>query len=188
MDVFWVLLIIVIVVLLLWWLGRQEQREQPSGESKAAPMKGKDVSGLPDVAAVVAPVAEKPTEAFMEQLTHANEAEAVAADDAVPLTSVVGIENPIEHLAEEIPIKADDLEIIEGIGPKIAGLLKTKGIITFSQLACAELEDLQKILREANLRIADPSTWAEQAKLAGDGKWDDLKLLQDHLKGGRKVD
>ena len=85
------------------------------------------------------------------------------------------------------PAKPDDLAIIEGIGPKIASLLQAAGITTFAQLAGADLGHLRKILEDAGLRLADPGTWAEQSKLAAEGKWDELRALQDILKGGRRV-
>jgi len=31
----------------------------------------------------------------------------------------------------------------------------------------------------------DPTTWPQQADLAANGKWDELKVLQDELNGGR---
>jgi predicted flap endonuclease-1-like 5' DNA nuclease len=86
------------------------------------------------------------------------------------------------------PVKPDDLTIIEGIGPKIASLLQAAGIATFSQLAGADLSRLEKILQDAGLKhLADPATWPEQAKLAAEGKWEELKVLTDSLKGGRRV-
>jgi len=49
-------------------------------------------------------------------------------------------------------------------------------------------DNLRQILTEAGLAaLADPSTWPEQAGLAAAGKWDALKVLQDELKGGRRV-
>lgn len=84
------------------------------------------------------------------------------------------------------PVKPDDLKVIEGIGPKISGLLQAAGLATFRQLAEADPQRLQQILDEADLRLADPGTWKEQAKLAADGKWDELQALQDSLKGGRR--
>jgi predicted flap endonuclease-1-like 5' DNA nuclease len=82
---------------------------------------------------------------------------------------------------------SDDLEIIEGIGPKIAALLRQAGITSFSSLAAADLARLDEILAAANLhRIADPATWAKQAGLAADGKWDELKDYQSRLKGGKE--
>lgn len=82
---------------------------------------------------------------------------------------------------------ADDLVILEGIGPKIKQILKAHGITTFAQLAEANVNDLHKILAEANLRIADPTSWPEQARLAAAGDLEGLKKLQDSLKGGRQV-
>ncbi len=81
----------------------------------------------------------------------------------------------------------DDLEIIEGIGPVIARLLRNAGIVTFRQLAEAPLERLDEVLTNAHLRrLADPGTWPEQAALAAVGDWDRLKEMQDMLKGGRR--
>jgi predicted flap endonuclease-1-like 5' DNA nuclease len=85
------------------------------------------------------------------------------------------------------PAKPDDLTIIEGIGPKIASVLQAAGITTFSQLATADLARVSQILKDAGLHLADPGTWAQQASLAAAGKLDELKVLQDSLKGGRQV-
>ncbi len=84
-------------------------------------------------------------------------------------------------------VKVDDLTIIEGIGPKIASVFQAAGISTFAQLSQTDVARLEQILHEAGLRLADPSTWAQQARLAGEGKWDELKVLQDNLKGGRQA-
>jgi large subunit ribosomal protein L21 len=80
----------------------------------------------------------------------------------------------------------DDLTKIEGIGPKIAGLLNEAGVHTFADLAASKTEMLSELLHKAGSRFAshNPSTWAEQAKLAADGKWDELKALQAALDGG----
>jgi len=82
---------------------------------------------------------------------------------------------------------ADDLKKIEGIGPKIAGLMAEAGIADFKALAGADIEKLKEILEEAGSRykMHDPTTWSQQAKLAEDGQWDELKELQDQLKGGK---
>jgi Ca2+/Na+ antiporter len=81
---------------------------------------------------------------------------------------------------------ADDLTLIEGIGPKIAGILKSSGITTFEQLASASMDKLQALLDQNDLRLADPGTWAEQARLAAAGDHAGLQALQDRLKGGRE--
>ena len=84
--------------------------------------------------------------------------------------------------------KADDLKKIEGIGPKIAGLLKADGIVTFADLAKAKTTTLKAILEKAGkrFRIHDPTTWPQQAQLAAKGQWDKLAKLQDELKGGKR--
>ena len=75
---------------------------------------------------------------------------------------------------------------IEGIGPKIEGLLKKAGIKSFEDLAKAKVADLKKVLAAAGPRykMHNPSTWTKQSKLAAKGEWTKLQKLQDDLKGG----
>jgi small subunit ribosomal protein S1 len=82
----------------------------------------------------------------------------------------------------------DDLKKIEGVGPKIAAILTENGIVTFADLAGAEVEKLREILLAAGSRykMHDPATWPEQAKLAAEGDWDALEKLQSSLDGGKK--
>ena len=82
--------------------------------------------------------------------------------------------------------KPDDLKKIEGIGPKISELLTAAGIPTFEALANSDFDTLRAILDDAGNRykIANPTTWPKQARLAADGKWDELKELQDRINGG----
>ena len=83
---------------------------------------------------------------------------------------------------------ANDLTIVEGIGPKINELFNSAGIKTFVQLAAATVPQMRKILDDggSRFRIANPSTWAQQAALAAENKWDELKKLQDKLSAGVK--
>ena len=84
--------------------------------------------------------------------------------------------------------KEDDLKLIEGIGPKVSQILKEHGIKTFKDLSKKDPEDIKKLLESKGIRgIVDPTTWPEQAKLAAEGKWEELKKLQKELKGGRRV-
>jgi len=92
-----------------------------------------------------------------------------------------------EAKAEKAVVEADNLVKIEGIGPKVAKTLNGAGILTFEDLANAKVEDIQKILTDAGLRMMDATTWPEQARLAADGDWDALQSLQDNLSGGRKA-
>lgn len=83
--------------------------------------------------------------------------------------------------------KKDDLKKVEGVGPKIASLLNEAGIITFAQLAATSADRIKEILSDAGSRFSfhDPTTWPQQASMAAEGKWDELKELQDKLDGGK---
>ena len=82
---------------------------------------------------------------------------------------------------------ADDLTKIEGIGPKVAKVLKEGGITTFAELADAPVSDLRKSLDAAGMQMMSPEGWIDQAKLAAKGDWQSLAKLQKELKGGRKA-
>jgi predicted flap endonuclease-1-like 5' DNA nuclease len=84
-------------------------------------------------------------------------------------------------------LKADDFTIIEGIGPKIAKLLNQADIHTFKQLSNLDPEGLLVMLAAAGIFMTDPATWPDQARLAANGQWDELKRLQDSLNGGQQV-
>ena len=82
--------------------------------------------------------------------------------------------------------KGDDLKIVEGIGPKAAEALVNAGVDTFEKLSKKSAEEIKNILVSASSTLAhlDPTTWAKQAELAANGKWDELKKWQDELIGG----
>ena len=83
----------------------------------------------------------------------------------------------------------EDLKIIEGIGPKIEGLLKEAGIVNWDELADASIDLLKSVLDNAGprFRMHDPETWPTQAQLAIRGEWKLLKEYQDELIGGRDL-
>jgi large subunit ribosomal protein L17 len=93
----------------------------------------------------------------------------------------------ITPVVAPVPAAPDDLKRIEGIGPKISSALQGAGITTFAQLAAADADQLRQVLRGAGVRVADPTTWPEQAGLAAAGRWDELAALQVTLKGGRRA-
>ncbi len=87
-------------------------------------------------------------------------------------------------------IKQDDLKLIEGIGPKIASILNGKGINTWQELSQSSPDTISEYLIEvggASYKVHDPTTWPEQAKMASEGKFEELAQWQDQLKGGKKV-
>jgi predicted flap endonuclease-1-like 5' DNA nuclease len=154
-----------------WWLNRKGEPEV------AVPHHAEEVEH-PAVAAAGVDLSEP----AVPDLKSA-EAElpgAVASDEDLP---------QVEARAAAIPVVPDDLTKIEGIGPKIAGVLNAAGITTFGQLAGADPEHLRQILGSADprlLRLADPATWPEQARLAAAGDWDALRALLATLKGGQR--
>ncbi len=92
-----------------------------------------------------------------------------------------------EPVGESEPVTKDNLKLIEGIGPKIEGLLNEGGILTFRDLKAAAPSALKAILTAAGNRykMHDPSTWGHQAALAAGGKMNELKKWQDELDGGK---
>ena len=131
-----------------------------------------------------------------ERVATPKTAEAVAAPakKAAPKKEAKADKPAAKEKAEKKPAtpatktksSSDDLSKIEGIGPKAATALVEGGITSFSDLAKASVEDIQKILEEAEGRFSSlkPATWSKQAILAADGKWDELKTLQDNIDGG----
>ena len=109
---------------------------------------------------------------------------APAKKATAPKAEAKKTESKAKPAAKKATGKADDLKKIEGIGPKIAETLVEAGIATFADLAKAKPAAISEII--AGVRgnhVTD--TWPAQAKLAADGKWDELKKWQDELDGGK---
>jgi predicted flap endonuclease-1-like 5' DNA nuclease len=85
-------------------------------------------------------------------------------------------------------VNQDDLKIVEGIGPKIEELYHAAGIKTWKALSETSVEKSQAILDGAGERynIHNPGSWAKQALLAYQGKWQELKNWQESHKGGKE--
>lgn len=86
----------------------------------------------------------------------------------------------------QTPEGADDLQAIEGIGPKIANLLRNADITTFERLSETSLGELTRLLEAGGPRfgLADPLTWAEQASLLFNGDYVGFEQLKEELIGG----
>lgn len=84
-------------------------------------------------------------------------------------------------------VKENDLKVIEGIGPKIQHLFHKNNIKTWKSLANCSVEKCQSVLDKAGeaYRIHNPKTWPEQARMAYEGKWQELRQWQDKLDAGR---
>lgn len=96
---------------------------------------------------------------------------------------------PKKKVSQKKKKASDNLTKIEGIGPKIAKILTKNGINTFAKLSKTKASKISDLLIKVGgngYRRYNPETWAEQAKLAVNSKWYELKKLQAKLKGGRK--
>ncbi|HAY71488.1 MAG TPA: hypothetical protein DCX89_06330 [Saprospirales bacterium] len=84
----------------------------------------------------------------------------------------------------------DNLEVIEGIGPKMKEFLHKNGISNWASLSAKSPDYLKTLLEKegAKYRIIDPSTWPKQAALAETGEWETLIDLQKTLDTGKKKD
>jgi predicted flap endonuclease-1-like 5' DNA nuclease len=86
-------------------------------------------------------------------------------------------------------LKPDNLQVVEGIGPKMDEVLKKHGVHTWAELGASDFPKLRALLDKENptrYRIIDPKTWPDQAKLADKGDWDKLIAMQKGLNAGRE--
>jgi len=91
------------------------------------------------------------------------------------------VDEDVESEADAEPepeVASDDFTKLEGVGPKISGLLSENGITTYEQLANTSVDELGDVLTNAGLRFANPESWPEQAKYAASGDWDGLAEYQ----------
>jgi large subunit ribosomal protein L21 len=111
------------------------------------------------------------------------EPKAAAPKKAAPKAAAPKVEAP-KAATKKATAKADDLKKVEGIGPKIAETLIAAGISTFAELAKSKPAKIAEIIADVRgNHVTD--TWPAQAKLAAEGKWDELKKWQDELDGGK---
>lgn len=79
----------------------------------------------------------------------------------------------------------DEIELIEGIGPEIAGLLRDHGIDSFEAVASLNPGQLRYLLlKDPDFSLAQPSTWPFQARLLADGRYGDFNRLATALESG----
>ena len=83
----------------------------------------------------------------------------------------------------------DDLKLIEGVGPAIEKVLHAEGIYTFAQVVDLSVDRIREILDAAGpqFKIRSGETWAEQAALGRDGKFEELAVLREELDNGKRV-
>jgi predicted flap endonuclease-1-like 5' DNA nuclease len=192
-SLWWLLAAVLVGWLLCGWFARQYlPRVTNSGAGQ-----DREIARLKaELAALRAqPPVEKVVERVVERIVE------VPAPAPMPAPAVVAATMPLAApVAPPIDLDAaraagfslkgpDDLEVVEGIGPKIAQIFRDAGVTTFAQLAAMAPAQIQPLLDAAgpNFRIANPATWPEQSALAAANRWAELKALQDSLTAGRKA-
>ena len=102
---------------------------------------------------------------------------------AIPAAAASGVDLDAARRAGFQLRHADDLAVIDGIGPKIEELFRQHGVTTFAQVAKMSTAQMQAILDAGgpNYKLANPATWAQQAQLILSNRWGDLKKLHDEL-------
>ncbi len=87
-------------------------------------------------------------------------------------------------------IIADDLKLVEGIGPKIEELFHNAGLKTWAAVAKSSPAHLKEILAAAGERyqMHNPGTWPKQCQMMVDDKWAELKAYHEILDAGVEVE
>lgn len=83
------------------------------------------------------------------------------------------------------PVLAEDLQILEGVGPQIANALIDDGLDSFKKIAHASVGDIRRALDKKGIGFA-PSmqTWPGQAEWVDKGDVIAFEQLTQHLKAG----
>jgi predicted flap endonuclease-1-like 5' DNA nuclease len=120
---------------------------------------------------------EKVDYADVDEIADADaKAEAIAEDEAEAAAVAVAEPEP----------EPQDLQRIEGIGPKIEAALKAAGYTTYAKVAAASEAELREAVATGGIKFAPAAAnWAHQAQYLADGDEDGLKEFQDYLVGGQ---
>lgn len=87
-----------------------------------------------------------------------------AAKAQTVLSNPVDISDAQPAPVRTMPVVHDDLVVIKGIGPVIAGKLNQVGIYSFEDLAAMTPERLRELVGDVISRLADEESIIEQAK------------------------
>jgi predicted flap endonuclease-1-like 5' DNA nuclease len=175
----------------LWW-GRRRQAPAAAAaaEGPTAVIAEEPTAVLPVPAAEDRTVDIAAPAVTTAPITSASVIAAEEPTAVIPRQSTVEPEPEPEPTPEPTPepesVADEDLERIEGIGPKMAAALRAAGIRTYAALAGSDDATLRAAVEGAGLSFA-PSllTWARQARLLADGDEDGFADLTRRLVAGR---
>ena len=138
-------LLIIGLLVLIWWLMRQPREEQ-------------NLSSVPTE--IIVP----PEDFEATPTTSRTELKPIVSSSNQKIVKKTGSITRPRKTTKVKPLPADDLKKISGIGPKIATVLQDAGKTTFAQLAKMQPAEIKEILERANIRLANPENWPEQAR------------------------
>lgn len=155
--------------------------------SLVAPIAKPEPAAEPAPVAAAEPVAEPKPEPVAvavaaDEPDDAVEAAVEAAQDKAFKVEASTL-TPIENM---LVAAGDNLQRIEGIGPKMEAALTAAGMGTYAAVAAADNAALRKAIEDGGLNFAPALlTWAQQAQLLADGDEEGLADLQRRLVAGR---
>lgn len=165
---------------------------EPEPETKPAPEAEKKPKPEPKIEPAPEPKAEKKPEPAPEPAAEKKpepkpEPAPVAEKKPEPEPTPEPKPEPKPKPAPEpkAPAEPDDLTLIEGVGKKSAEALAASGITTFAQMAAKTPEDLEEAVKSQKVRlVGSTETWPMQAKLAAQGKMEELEKIKKRIVKG----
>ncbi|HMP45640.1 MAG TPA: hypothetical protein PKD99_11080, partial [Sphingopyxis sp.] len=186
------LVVAIVAVAILWWLFARRQPEEIAPPAAEPPPPAKPLEPVrPEIVAAepafrkAPPVAAEPAAVPPPAPPPAPEPEPVPAADipeepTVPPEPVAepGQPEPAADTPAEppaTPAAANNLQLLKGVGPKLATLLNGLGVISFQQIAD---------WTEADIAAIDPQLGAFQGRIARDNLVDQAAYLARGDKAG----
>lgn len=129
-------------------------------------------------------VSEKTDNEIVSGESEISENQSLIADRGLLITELDTEEEASEEENAQIDYgTSDNLEAIEGIGPKVDAALKAAGIGNWEKLSMTTPERLQTILDDGGkqFRAIDPTSWPEQARLLVHREFSKLKRYKESI-------
>lgn len=116
-----------------------------------------------------------------QEEAYAPEAPAVSAAPKLP----TGPEVRAADTGIGAAFERTNLQVIEGIGPKVESVLRRHGVDSWQELAARSPEAIGVLLTQGgvNARVHAPDSWVRQAELATRGDWSALIEMQRFIGG-----
>lgn len=187
LEDWWLVLILLLLAAFFgWWMGRARESTE-TDEEETATTQPRVREFLPGAVGGETPALAEPAaaeaEAVIAEPVAAAEVETVVAPPAAAVHEEPPAAEP--EILPFVTAPADDLKVIEGIGPQMEQALKDAGIDTFAKVANASVQDLRAAIEAKNLRFA-PSlvNWSKQARYLAEGDQAGFEKYRDHLVRG----